>query len=138
MPNRSIPDRPIPGREGSSDETRRHPPERASGRDVWDVLTARLQPGLAARRMVGRAAAVVAFTQHSALLLFEFAALLPKLSGALGAPLYDPVWIRAVRESVDLAIALIGFVLLAAWRAPALVIVVFGVAASMAARVLLM
>lgn len=43
--------------------------------------------------------------------------------GLLGAALYDPVFTSAVREASDLAIALVGFTLLAAWRAPALVVV---------------
>jgi chromate transporter len=46
--------------------------------------------------------------------------------GILGAALYDPVWTSSVKASGDLAIALIGFVLLVAWRAPPLVVVVTG------------
>ena len=46
--------------------------------------------------------------------------------GILGAALYDPVWTSSVRGSGDFAIALIGFVLLVAWRAPPLVVVVTG------------
>jgi chromate transporter len=56
--------------------------------------------------------------------------------GLLGAALYDPVWISAVRGPVDLAVALAGFTLLAAWRASALVVVVWCVAGSMAGAML--
>jgi chromate transporter len=44
--------------------------------------------------------------------------------GLLGAALYNPVWTSSVRTSGDFAIALVGFVLLTAWRAPPLVVVV--------------
>ena len=44
--------------------------------------------------------------------------------GILGAALYNPVWTTSVKGPADLAIALIGFVLLVAWRAPPLVAVV--------------
>jgi chromate transporter len=57
--------------------------------------------------------------------------------GLLGAALYDPVWTSAVRGPVDLAIALIAFLLLVAWRAPALLVVLWCVAASVAAAALL-
>ncbi len=43
--------------------------------------------------------------------------------GLLAAALYDPVWTSAVRGPADFAIALIGFVALIAWRAPALAVV---------------
>jgi chromate transporter len=43
--------------------------------------------------------------------------------GLLGAALYNPVWTSTVKTPADLAIALIGFVLLTAWRAPPLVVV---------------
>jgi chromate transporter len=56
--------------------------------------------------------------------------------GLLGAALYDPVWLTAVRAPVDLAIALIGFTLLVAWRASALLVVAWCVAASVAVSVL--
>ncbi|HEY2611447.1 MAG TPA: chromate efflux transporter [Reyranella sp.] len=46
--------------------------------------------------------------------------------GILAAALYDPVWTSSVKTSGDFAIALIGFVLLVAWRAPPLVVVVTG------------
>jgi chromate transporter len=57
--------------------------------------------------------------------------------GLLGAALYDPVWTSAVRGPIDLAIALVGFTLLAAWRASALLVVLWCVAASLACALLL-
>ncbi|MGH7123434.1 MAG: chromate efflux transporter [Stellaceae bacterium] len=44
--------------------------------------------------------------------------------GLLGAALYNPVWTSSVRTPGDFGIALAGFVLLAAWSAPPLVVVV--------------
>jgi chromate transporter len=44
--------------------------------------------------------------------------------GLLGAALYNPVWTTSVKTPGDLAVALVGFVLLTAWRAPPLVVVV--------------
>ena len=44
--------------------------------------------------------------------------------GILGAALYNPVWTTSVKAPADLAIALVGFVLLVAWRAPPLVVVI--------------
>jgi chromate transporter len=44
--------------------------------------------------------------------------------GLLGAALYNPVWTSSVKSPQDFAIALVGFVLLTAWRAPPLVVVV--------------
>ena len=49
--------------------------------------------------------------------------------GLLGAALYDPVWISAVRSRADFAVALAGFVLLIAWRAPPLLVVLLSAAA---------
>jgi chromate transporter len=43
--------------------------------------------------------------------------------GLLGAALYNPVWTSSVHSPRDFGIALIGFVLLAVWRAPPLVVV---------------
>jgi len=43
--------------------------------------------------------------------------------GLLGAALYDPVWTSAVRGGVDVAIAIVAFTLLVAWRASALMVV---------------
>jgi chromate transporter len=43
--------------------------------------------------------------------------------GLLGAALYNPVWTSSVKSSGDFAVALAGFVLLTAWRAPPLIVV---------------
>jgi chromate transporter len=43
--------------------------------------------------------------------------------GLLGAALYDPVWTSSVKAPGDFAIAVVGFVLLVAWRAPPLIVV---------------
>jgi chromate transporter len=43
--------------------------------------------------------------------------------GLLGAALYNPVWTSAVQNPADFAIAVTGFVLLIAWRAPPLLVV---------------
>ena len=53
--------------------------------------------------------------------------------GLLGAALYDPVWVGAISRPVDVAIAIIAFALLLAWRAPPLLAVLWCVAASVAA-----
>lgn len=45
--------------------------------------------------------------------------------GLLGAALYNPVWVSAVRSAGDFAIALAGFALLTAWRAPPVLVVMF-------------
>lgn len=52
--------------------------------------------------------------------------------GVLGAALYDPVWTTTVHSPRDFGIALAGFVLLVAWRAPPLVVVVFSAVAGTA------
>lgn len=52
--------------------------------------------------------------------------------GVLGAALYDPVWTTTVHTPQDFGVALVGFVLLIAWRAPPLVVVVFSAAAGIA------
>jgi chromate transporter len=44
--------------------------------------------------------------------------------GLLGAALYNPVWISAVKTGGDFGVAVVGFVLLTVWRAPPLVVVV--------------
>jgi chromate transporter len=44
--------------------------------------------------------------------------------GLLGAALYNPVWTNSVTTPRDFGIALVGFVLLTAWRAPPLLVVV--------------
>lgn len=53
--------------------------------------------------------------------------------GLLAAALYDPLWVSAVHGMLDFAIALAGFLLLVAMRAPALVVVASCVAVRVAA-----
>jgi len=43
--------------------------------------------------------------------------------GLLAAALYNPVWTSSVKAPADFAVALVGFVLLAVWKAPPLVVV---------------
>jgi chromate transporter len=43
--------------------------------------------------------------------------------GLLGAALYTPLWTTSVTSLGDFAVALTGFVLLVAWRAPPLLVV---------------
>lgn len=50
--------------------------------------------------------------------------------GLLGAALYDPILIAGISSPADLAIALVAFVLLVAWRVSPLVVVAWCVAAS--------
>src|SRR5581483_925179 len=52
--------------------------------------------------------------------------------GVLGAALYNPVWTTSVHSPRDFGIALVGFLLLVAWRAPPLVVVAFSAAAGAA------
>lgn len=52
--------------------------------------------------------------------------------GLLGAALYNPVWTSSVQSPRDFAIALVGFVLLTAWRAPPLVVVMVSALGGMA------
>jgi chromate transporter len=56
--------------------------------------------------------------------------------GILGAALYSPVWTSTVQGPRDFAIALVGFVLLTAWRAPPLVVVAFSAVAGIGAAML--
>lgn len=56
--------------------------------------------------------------------------------GVLGAALYDPVWTATVHTPGDFGIALVGFVLLVAWRAPPLLVVAFSAAAGTAMALL--
>jgi chromate transporter len=51
--------------------------------------------------------------------------------GLLGAALYNPLWTSSVKSSGDFALALAGFVLLNAWRAPPLMVVILGVIGGM-------
>jgi chromate transporter len=53
--------------------------------------------------------------------------------GLLGAALYDPVWVSAIGGPVDVAVAVIAFTLLVAWRASPLVAVLWCVSATVAA-----
>jgi chromate transporter len=46
--------------------------------------------------------------------------------GLLGAALYNPIWTTSVKGPLDVALALTGFVLLVAWRAPSFVVVLIG------------
>jgi chromate transporter len=46
--------------------------------------------------------------------------------GLLAAALYNPLWTSSVRTSGDFGLALVGFVLLSAWRAPPLLVVILG------------
>jgi chromate transporter len=52
--------------------------------------------------------------------------------GLLGAALYDPVWTSSVKAPGDFAVALVGFVLLVAWRAPPLIVVLVSAGAGIA------
>lgn len=56
--------------------------------------------------------------------------------GILGAALYNPVWTSSVQGPRDFAIALAGFVLLVAWRAPPLAVVAFSAVAGIGAALL--
>jgi chromate transporter len=51
--------------------------------------------------------------------------------GVLGAALYNPIWLTAVGNGRDIAIAATGFLLLDRWRVPPLAIVVFCVVAAL-------
>lgn len=44
--------------------------------------------------------------------------------GLLAAALYNPLWTSSVRTPGDFGLALVGFVLLSAWRAPPLLVVI--------------
>jgi chromate transporter len=55
--------------------------------------------------------------------------------GLLGAALYNPVWTTSVGAPGDFGIALVGFVLLTAWRAPPLLVVLVSALAGMALSV---
>ena len=56
--------------------------------------------------------------------------------GLLGAALYDPVWLGAVHRPPDVALALLGFVLLVVWRAAPLLVVALGAAAGLGSALL--
>jgi chromate transporter len=46
--------------------------------------------------------------------------------GLLGAALYSPLWTSSVKTPGDFGVALVGFVLLVAWKAPPLLVVMVG------------
>jgi chromate transporter len=43
--------------------------------------------------------------------------------GLLGAALYSPIWTSAVQGPQDFAVAMVGFILLMAWKAPPVIVV---------------
>jgi chromate transporter len=49
--------------------------------------------------------------------------------GLLAAALYDPLWVTSIRSSTDFGLALVALVLLVAWKAPPLLVVILGAAA---------
>jgi chromate transporter len=51
--------------------------------------------------------------------------------GVLGAALYNPIWLSAIANGRDVAIALAGFLMLERWRVPPFAIVVFCVGAAL-------
>lgn len=51
--------------------------------------------------------------------------------GVLGAALYNPVWVSAVTNGRDVAIAMTSLLLLERWRVPPFIIVIFSVAAAL-------
>jgi chromate transporter len=52
--------------------------------------------------------------------------------GILGGAFYNPLWSGTVKTTGDFSVALIGFILLTAWRAPPLLVVVIGALAGIA------
>jgi chromate transporter len=52
--------------------------------------------------------------------------------GLLGAALYSPIWTSAVQRPEDFAVTLVGFVLLMAWKAPPVVVVIASASAGAA------
>jgi chromate transporter len=46
--------------------------------------------------------------------------------GLLGAALYSPVWTSSIKTAGDFSVALAGFMLLTAWRAPPVLVVILG------------
>jgi chromate transporter len=52
--------------------------------------------------------------------------------GLLGAALYNPLWTTSVKTPGDFGLALVGFVLLMAWRAPPLLVVIVSALGGMA------
>jgi chromate transporter len=56
--------------------------------------------------------------------------------GLLGAALYDPVWTSAIRTPADIAIGILAFTMLVAWRASSLAVVGFCILAAVAVALL--
>jgi chromate transporter len=52
--------------------------------------------------------------------------------GLLAAALYNPLWTTSIETPIDFVIALLGFVLLAVWRAPPVAVVAFTVLSALA------
>jgi chromate transporter len=52
--------------------------------------------------------------------------------GLLGAALYNPLWTSSINTTGDLSVAIIGFVLLTAWRTRPLWVVIIGALAGIA------
>jgi chromate transporter len=46
--------------------------------------------------------------------------------GLLGAALYSPIWVAAVKKPADFAVVLVGFTLLQAFQAPPIIVVLLG------------
>jgi len=45
--------------------------------------------------------------------------------GVLAAALYDPIFLHAVSQPIDIAIAAVAYAALARWKVPVLVVVLF-------------
>jgi chromate transporter len=58
--------------------------------------------------------------------------------GLLGAALYNPVWTSSVRTPGDFGIALVGFVLLAVWSAPPILVVIISALGGIALQKLIL
>jgi chromate transporter len=76
-----------------------------------------------------------ALTRHS-LAASAVAGVNATVVGLLGAALYHPVWTGAIHGPVDLAIALVGFTLLATGKCSPLVIIAWCVVAAVTVAVL--
>ena len=57
---------------------------------------------------------------------------MPRWSGSSARRLYNPLWTTSVKTPGDFGIALVGFVLFTAWRAPPLVVVIVSALGGMA------
>ncbi len=69
---------------------------------------------------------------HTPLAARAIAGVNASVVGLLAAALYDPVWTSAVRGPLDVAIAAVAFTLLVAWRASALIVVMWCAGAAIA------